>query len=223
MKKQDLYRQTIQRWGKEGQIDMFHEEVGELLSALNKYKRGRVPAKDVITEIADVQIMAEQLAEMFGSVAVYNEKLRKLDRLARRVQKAALQEVGIEVTDEGEPMERFKNRMSCKHCGMEESKDKNPKPEPTCKSCGFYENNCPYIRGKFIPYPKKVCKDYTYSVMTEVDLEKFTDKIKTFQGRYKHPEIVSIKGAMAFMARMLYQYPNVARQWYEQLPKVTMD
>lgn len=120
MKKQDLYKQTIQRWGKEWQIDMFHEEVGELLSALNKYKRGRVHSNEVVTEIADVQIMAEQLAEMFGSVAVYNEKLRKLDRLARRVQKAALQEVGIEVTDEGEPMERFKNRMACKHCGMEE-------------------------------------------------------------------------------------------------------
>ena len=57
----------------------------------------------------------------------------------------------------------------------------------------------------------------------EVDLEKFTDKIKTFQERYKYPEVVSIKGAMAFMARMFYQYPNVARQWYEQLPKVTMD
>lgn len=56
-----------------------------------------------------------------------------------------------------------------------------------------------------------------------VDLEKFTEKIKTFQGRYKHPEIVSIKGAIAFMARMFYQYPDVARQWYEQLPKVTMD
>ena len=57
----------------------------------------------------------------------------------------------------------------------------------------------------------------------EVDLEKFTDKIKTFQGRYKHPEIVSIKGAMAFMARMFYQYPNIARQWYNNLPKITMD
>ena len=57
----------------------------------------------------------------------------------------------------------------------------------------------------------------------EMDLEKFTEKIKTFQGRYKHPEIVSVKGAMAFMARMFYQYPNVARLWYEQLPKVTMD
>ena len=57
----------------------------------------------------------------------------------------------------------------------------------------------------------------------EVDLEKFAEKIKTFQGRYKHPEIVSIKGAMAFTARMFYQYPNTARKWYESLPKATMD
>ena len=57
----------------------------------------------------------------------------------------------------------------------------------------------------------------------EVDLEKFTEKINTFQARYKHPEIISIKGAMAFMARMFYQYPNVAREWYESLPKATMD
>jgi len=57
----------------------------------------------------------------------------------------------------------------------------------------------------------------------EVDLEKFTEKVKTFQARYKHPENISVKGAMAFMARMFYQYPNVARQWYESLPKVTQD
>ena len=49
----------------------------------------------------------------------------------------------------------------------EESKDKNPKPMPSCKSCGFYENNCPFIRGKFIPYPNKVCKDYIHSAMKE--------------------------------------------------------
>ena len=57
----------------------------------------------------------------------------------------------------------------------------------------------------------------------EVDLEKFAEKINTFQARYKHPTITSIKGAMAFMARMFYQYPNVAREWYESLPKATMD
>lgn len=57
----------------------------------------------------------------------------------------------------------------------------------------------------------------------EVELEKFTEKIDAFKARYNYPESISIKGAMAFMARMFYQYPNVARQWYEQLPKVTMD
>ena len=54
---------------------------------------------------------------------------------------------------------------------------KQEQPEQTCKTCGFYENNCPFIRDTFAPYPNKVCKDYTYSVMKEqeqpeVDLEK---------------------------------------------------
>jgi len=65
--------------------------------------------------------------------------------------------------------------------------------------------------------------EYLQQEQPKVELEEFTEKIKTFQARYKHPEIVSIKGAMAFIARMFYQYPNVARQWYEQLPKATMD
>lgn len=58
---------------------------------------------------------------------------------------------------------------------------------------------------------------------SEIDLKRFTEKIKTFQGRYKHPESIAIKGAIAFMARMFYQYPNSARQWYDSLPKATMD
>lgn len=37
--------------------------------------------------------------------------------------------------------------------------------EPTCKTCVFYENDCPFTRGKFMPYPNRVCKDYTYSDM----------------------------------------------------------
>lgn len=66
-------------------------------------------------------------------------------------------------------------------------------------------------------------EEFLYGEQPEVDFEKFTEKIKNFQERYKHPEIVSIKGAMAFMARMFYQYPNAARLWYEQLPKATND
>lgn len=52
--------------------------------------------------------------------------------------------------------------------------------EPTCKTCDYYENDCPFTRGKFIVYPNKVCKDYTQSHFAnvgkmeqpEVDLEK---------------------------------------------------
>lgn len=59
--------------------------------------------------------------------------------------------------------------------------------------------------------------------LPEIELNKFADKVNTFKARYKHPESISINGAMAFMARMFYQYPNAARLWYEQLPKATMD
>ena len=58
---------------------------------------------------------------------------------------------------------------------------KMEQPEATCKTCGFYENNCPFIRGKLIPYPNKVCKDYNYSAVKEqeqreVDLKKEIEK-----------------------------------------------
>ena len=33
--------------------------------------------------------------------------------------------------------------------------------KPTCKTCRYYENDCPQIRGKFAPYPSRVCKDYS--------------------------------------------------------------
>ena len=45
-------------------------------------------------------------------------------------------------------------------------------PAPSCRTCGFYENNCPYIRGKLIPYPSRVCNDYTYSVIKAQQEEK---------------------------------------------------
>ena len=57
----------------------------------------------------------------------------------------------------------------------------------------------------------------------EIELDNFTNKVDTFMARYKYPESISIKGAMTFMARLFYQYPNVARQWYDNLPKTTMD
>ena len=51
--------------------------------------------------------------------------------------------------------------------------------KPTCKSCAFYENDCPFIRGKFIVYPNKVCKDYTFSTLkAEQEPESEDEKIR---------------------------------------------
>ena len=59
---------------------------------------------------------------------------------------------------------------------------------------------------------------------SDVGLAKFTERIDYFTERYKNNlERMSIKGAMTFMARMFYQYPNVAREWYENLPKAIMN
>lgn len=82
-----IYANAIIAFGIEGQINMLYEEVGELLSALNKYKRGRVQAEEVITEIADVEIMCGQMAMIFGLEEVAAEKKRKLIRLQQRIDK----------------------------------------------------------------------------------------------------------------------------------------
>jgi NTP pyrophosphatase (non-canonical NTP hydrolase) len=80
-----LYDKAIKKWGVDSQVYMAYEEMGELLSALNKLLRKRVTVDDVITEIADVQIMTEQLALIFGQDKVSTEKDRKLKRLEERL------------------------------------------------------------------------------------------------------------------------------------------
>ena len=77
---------AIKAFGTEAQIDMAIEECSELVNALCKFRRGRVGMPEVITEIADVQIMTKQLALMFGEEAVRNESDRKLERLASRIE-----------------------------------------------------------------------------------------------------------------------------------------
>ena len=58
---------------------------------------------------------------------------------------------------------------------------------------------------------------------SEISLEKFTEKMEDWKARYNHPDNIPIKATMAFTARMFYMYPDVARQWYDNLPKATQD
>lgn len=81
-----LYTRVLDSWGVNAQVDMVMEEAGEMLAALGKGKRGRVSREEIITEIADVSIMMEQMAVYFGLDEFLAEKDRKLLRLKDRLE-----------------------------------------------------------------------------------------------------------------------------------------
>lgn len=89
MKEEDrrrIYEKTLVQWGVENQLWMVVEECGELLNALGKMRRERVSREDVITELADVTIMCEQIAQYVGFDDYKNEMERKLNRIVKRLQ-----------------------------------------------------------------------------------------------------------------------------------------
>ena len=82
-----LFDRTVALWGRDAQLDMVSEECGELLSVLNKVRRGRASRADLASEIADVKIMLEQLehiCDVHGQVREMEH--RKLIRLRKRVE-----------------------------------------------------------------------------------------------------------------------------------------
>lgn len=93
MTKKELYYKALIKWGVSSQIMVVFEELGELMQAIAKYTRLPIQNKGktrlgIIEEIADVEIMLEQLKEIFdcySSVAVIKEN--KLKRLERRLKK----------------------------------------------------------------------------------------------------------------------------------------
>lgn len=72
------------RWRFPAQAAMVVEECSELTNAICKFRRGRVGNDDIITEIADVIIMCEQLSYYFGKEKVELEKERKKARKIKR-------------------------------------------------------------------------------------------------------------------------------------------
>ena len=92
--KRELYQKVLARWSRH-QVMMAIEETGEMLNALAKFDRGRCDEDEVITELADVSIMMEQMAEMFGYEKFEAEKDRKLNRLKERLEKHELSENNV--------------------------------------------------------------------------------------------------------------------------------
>ena len=72
----EIYKAALEKWGAESQIGMLTEECGELLSAINKFNRSRCSNDDVLTELADVSIMVEQLSLIYGGIRKISDRKR---------------------------------------------------------------------------------------------------------------------------------------------------
>lgn len=84
--RREVYETALTKWGIENQLWMVTEECGELLNAIGKMRRGRVTREDVITELADVTIMCEQIAQYVGYDDYTKEIERKIERLKNRLE-----------------------------------------------------------------------------------------------------------------------------------------
>lgn len=95
LKTEELYLKAIEKWGIHFQCLMAIEEMAELTKALCKRSRIKNEKEDlanyenIIEEIADVEIMLEQLKLIFdGSrMLVQDQKIKKLEKLNKRLTK----------------------------------------------------------------------------------------------------------------------------------------
>jgi NTP pyrophosphatase (non-canonical NTP hydrolase) len=85
--REDLYRRARELYGVDNQLEMVTEECGELVVALQHFKRPDRPNAlvDLIDELADAQIMVEQARLILGAEEVDAAVERKLARLLERV------------------------------------------------------------------------------------------------------------------------------------------
>lgn len=85
-----MYQRALSVWGTDAQIDMCIEECNELIHSLMKHKRNRTheTIAGVAEEVADVNIMIEQMSMIFGASEVLKIKGEKLLRLNQRLNKA---------------------------------------------------------------------------------------------------------------------------------------
>lgn len=86
MSKTELYRLALSTYGAQAQTMMVMEEMAELQKELCKHARDKENRAQIAEEIADVQIMLEQmelLHDCEGLVAGF--KAQKLDRLEKRL------------------------------------------------------------------------------------------------------------------------------------------
>lgn len=85
MEETTIFKKALRIYGVEAQKRMLVEEMGELLTAMARIPRGRATKKDVITELADVSIMIQQMALVYGRDEFEKEVKRKIKKLQEKL------------------------------------------------------------------------------------------------------------------------------------------
>lgn len=82
----DTYAEAVRTYGKQSQIVLAMEEMSELTKELSKNLRGRNNTTALAEEIADVEIMLEQLKTIYRNRALVDRvRAKKLIRLSDRI------------------------------------------------------------------------------------------------------------------------------------------
>lgn len=80
----EIEKRAIRTYGENSQVDKAIEEMSELTKALLKYRVGFATLDEIREEVADVQIMLEQLRMLYGSTG--DMEKYKLNRLWVRME-----------------------------------------------------------------------------------------------------------------------------------------
>lgn len=86
MNEENILLQAIVEYGQDAQTDMMIEEMSELAKALLKHRRypdDEGTIDNIREEMADVQIMLDQMQIIYGDDSQY--RAQKLHRLAKRL------------------------------------------------------------------------------------------------------------------------------------------
>lgn len=83
-----VLQDCILTFGEASQYDMFNEEMGEAITELSRYKRGRATSGDVAGEFADAHIMLWQMEMMLDLEHLTDAEITaKINRLKDRIKK----------------------------------------------------------------------------------------------------------------------------------------
>jgi predicted small metal-binding protein len=87
-----MYKDAVNKWGVEAQVNMCMEECAELIVACNKYLRAKTVEEideaivNFAEEVADVEIMISQMKEIINNNKTFKDaKIKKLKRAYKRL------------------------------------------------------------------------------------------------------------------------------------------